>query len=53
MDKKGFALIISIMVFISTLLQYGLIFLMTITNEGLKSTKPFKPEIYEYATGEL
>ena len=36
MDKKGFALIISIMVFISTLLQYGLIFLMTITNEGLK-----------------
>ena len=36
MDKKGFAIIASVMVFMSTLLQYGLIFLLAITNEGLK-----------------
>lgn len=36
MDKKEFVLIASIMIFISILLQYGLIFLLAVANEGLK-----------------
>lgn len=36
MDKKEFVLIASVMIFISILLQYGLIFLLAVANEGLK-----------------